>query len=119
MSAPTTAEATLEAHATADAETLAAWCSRSDAGYNSGVWQASLVLGSEAFRRKVALSLAAMGLPEDHPAMRQWSRELVGVEHRLEDSACSCGGWEPALGESIHRGFDRHVLGSRRQEVER
>lgn len=116
MSAPTTAEETLRAHAAADAETIAAWCSRADAGYNSGAWQTALVLGSEAFRRQVALNLAAMGLPEDHPAMRQWSREL-GKHFLVEGSACSCGEWEPVLGESIHRGFDKHLLESRYREA--
>lgn len=36
------------------------------------------------------------------------------VSHRLvwppSPAHCSCGGWEPKLGESIFRGFDRHVL---------
>jgi hypothetical protein len=31
-------------------------------------------------------------------------------EHRLEGAVCSCGEWEAKLGESIHRGFDRHLL---------
>lgn len=33
-------------------------------------------------------------------------------EHSLEGAACSCG-WEARLGESIHRGFDRHLLESK------
>lgn len=40
------------------------------------------------------------------------SEKVSAVEHRLEGSACSCGQWEAALGESIHRGFDRHLLES-------
>lgn len=30
--------------------------------------------------------------------------------HDLEGTACSCGEWEAQLGESIWRGFDRHLL---------
>lgn len=118
MSAPDSAmEAHERAAARRDAETLAAWCARSSAGYNQGAWQAALLLGGKDFRRRVAEELAAMGLPDDSPAMQEWSHELARpAEHRLEGSVCSCGGWEAALGESIHRGFDRHVLESRNRE---
>lgn len=63
-----------------DARTLAAWCSRSDAGYNCGAWQAMLNIHRELdnpnFMREVAEALVELDLPPDHPAMLQWSREL-------------------------------------------
>lgn len=63
-----------------DARTLAAWCSRSDAGYNCGAWQAMLnvhrQLANPNFMREVAEALVELGLPDNHPAMQQWSRKL-------------------------------------------
>lgn len=64
-----------------DARTLAAWCSRSGAGYNCGAWQAVLLLhhdlDNKHFMREVAEALVELDLPADHPAMKQWSRELA------------------------------------------
>ena len=61
---------------TEDAKTLAIWCARSGDGYNTGAWQASLLLGTAEFRRLVAEHIATLGLPADHPAVRTWAREL-------------------------------------------
>lgn len=35
------------------------------------------------------------------------------VLHALEGSSCSCGEWTAALGTSIWRGFDRHLIAVR------
>jgi len=33
--------------------------------------------------------------------------ELIGADGWR---GCSCGGWKPKLGESVHRAFDQHLL---------
>lgn len=63
-----------------NAATLAAWCSRSDWGYNIGAWQTALLLRDKAFRVEVAQELLLLDLPADNPAMQQWSRELEQEE---------------------------------------
>lgn len=35
------------------------------------------------------------------------------AEHRLVGTGCACGEWRAALGESITRGFDLHLLDRR------
>lgn len=78
---PTDQKRPLDANPYSDARTLAAWCSRSDAGYNCGAWQTTLHLRrhleNRNFMREVAEALVELGLPDDHPAMLQWSRELA------------------------------------------
>jgi len=37
--------------------------------------------------------------------------ELIGANGW---QGCTCGGWKPKLGESVHRAFDQHLLDVRR-----
>lgn len=38
---------------------------------------------------------------------------MADVLHDLDGTRCTCGEWEAPLGESIHRGFDEHLLSLR------
>lgn len=38
------------------------------------------------------------------------------IFHQLRGTACSCGKWEAKLGESIMRGFDKHLIAVQMEE---
>lgn len=41
--------------------------------------------------------------------------KLIGPEGNRYRWSCSCGGWTPQLGESVHGAFDRHLLDVREE----